>query len=791
MDYVKKQNNKKINQITQKKTMKKNLLTVLICCGLLSCTQQYESADYRVVPLPQEITLNEEADGFELNLNTSIAYPAGDETMQRNAAFLAEYIKEKCGLELQTTDEQKKKNTILLSTSYSSENKEAYELTVTDDKVTINGASPAGVFYGIQTLRKALPVASDNILLPAVVINDAPRFPYRGAHFDVSRHFFTVDSVKRFIDMLALHNINRFHWHLTDDQGWRIEIKKYPELTTISSYRPETVIGRNTDKYDGIPHDGSYTQEECREIVKYAAERHITVIPEIDLPGHMQAALAAYPHLGCTGGPYEVWKMWGVSENVLCAGNDQTLRFIEDILNEVIDIFPSEYIHVGGDECPKTRWEKCPKCQARIKDLGLKDDAKHSAEMYLQSYIISHAEKFLNSKGRQIIGWDEILEGGLAPNATVHSWRGIEGAIAAARQGHNSIMSPTTFMYFDYYQSKDTEHEPLAIGGYVPVEKVYSFEPIPDVLTPEERKHIIGVQANLWTEYVPTYKHVEYMELPRMAALCEVQWTMPEKKNYDDFKQRLAGLVKMYDIKEYNYAKHLFDVEVAFAPDNENKAIVATLSTIDNAPVYYTTDGSEPTTSSKRYTEPVAITENCTFTAKAIRATGESRSISEEISFNKATAKTITMLQPINKPYSFNGAGTLVDGLKGNMNYKTGRWIGFYRNDMEAVIDLDKTMHINSVTLHTCVEKGDWIFDARGFIVSVSNDGENYTEVFNEAYEPMKESDPNQIYKHALPFPETEARYVKIKALVEHNIPQWHGGRGNCGFLFVDEIIIE
>ncbi len=320
--------------------MKKNLLLTLICCGLLSCSTKYETADYQVVPLPQKITLNEEA-GFTLDKETRIVYPAADKEMQRNAAFLAEYIEEKNGLKLQTTDDQAtRSNAIILTLGTPSQNQEAYKLTVTKEAVTICGTTPAGVFYGIQTLRKALPVASKNIQLPSVDIVDEPRFPYRGAHFDVSRHFFTVDSVKRFIDMLALHNINRFHWHLTDDQGWRIEIKKYPELTTISSYRPETVIGRNTDKYDGTPHYGSYSQDECREIVQYAAERHITVIPEIDLPGHMQAALAAYPHLGCTGGPYEVWKMWGVSENVLCAGNDQTLQFIEDVLSEIVEIFP-------------------------------------------------------------------------------------------------------------------------------------------------------------------------------------------------------------------------------------------------------------------------------------------------------------------------------------------------------------------------------------------------------------------------------------------------------------------
>ena len=376
------------------------------------------------------------------------------------------------------------------------ENPEGYNLTVNSNGVTITG-SEAGVFYGIQTLRKALPVeACSKVVLPAVSINDYPRFSYRGTHLDVSRHFFNKEEIKRLIDMLALHNINRFHWHLTDDQGWRIEIKKYPKLTTIGAYRNETVIGRNSGEYDGVEYGPYfYTQDDCREIVKYAAERHITVIPEIDLPGHMQAAVAAYPEYGCTGGPYEVWKMWGVSTHVLCAGNDATLSFIEDVLSEVIEVFPSEYIHIGGDECPKDQWQICPKCQARIKKLGLKSDSKHSAEMYLQSFVISHAEKFLNSKGRQIIGWDEILEGGLAPNATVHSWRGVAGGIEAAKQGHNCIMSPNSHLYFDYYQTKYVDDEPLCIGGYVPVEKVYEYEPVDSSLTVEEQKYIIGVHV--------------------------------------------------------------------------------------------------------------------------------------------------------------------------------------------------------------------------------------------------------------------------------------------------------
>ena len=762
---------------------------LLFSCGLIACNDNTPTANYQVVPLPQEITITE-GTSFTLDETVAIAYQ-GDEAMKQNATFLAEHIKEKVGLDLPITNQSSNK-AIRLSVENSGDNPEGYQLTVSADGIAIIGASPAGVFYGIQTLRKALPVTKGKAKLPAVEINDYPRFSYRGAHLDVSRHFFTVDSIKRFIDILALHNINRFHWHLTDDQGWRFEMKKYPKLSTIAAERSETVIGRNSGEYDG-QHYGpfQYTQDDCREIVAYAAERHITVIPEIDLPGHMQAALAAYPEFGCTGGPYEVWKMWGVSENVLCAGNDATLGFIEDVLTEIVDVFPSEYIHVGGDECPKTEWEKCPKCQARIKALGLKDDDKHSAEMYLQSFVISHAEKFLNSKGRKIIGWDEILEGELAPTATVHSWRGISGGLEAAKKGHNCIMSPNTFMYFDYYQTKHTADEPLAIGGYVPVETVYNYEPMHPSLTPEQQKHIIGVQANLWTEYIHTFTHVEYMELPRMAALCEVQWCKPENKDFEDFKQRIIPLVELYDIKGYNYAKHIFDVNATFTTDTTKNCIIAELSTIDGRPIYYTTDGSEPTETSAIYKKPIEIKANCTLKAKGIGKRGATRQFSEDITFNKATAKPITLLQPTHRSYGYGGAPTLTDGLKGNHNYRTGRWLGFAGNDFEAVIDLQKTEEVSQVSLSTCVEKGDWVFDARGLIVSVSEDGELYTDVFCEEYPAMTEKNPNQIYSHELNFSPVKARYVKVKALVEHSMPDWHGAKGYGAFLFVDEIAVN
>lgn len=773
--------------------MKKNLIprAVLLAAGCLFLACTTKEADYNVIPLPAEIELTE-GEGFTLAEGTRIVYPTDNVKMKRNAEFLAEYVKEQTGKTLIPEAGVDGKR-IMLCVVPNEEQPEGYNLKVTKDAVIITGASEAGVFYGIQTLRKSISAVKNNanIVLPAVEINDAPRFGYRGSMLDVSRHFFPVDSVKRYIDMLALHNINRFHWHLSDDQGWRIEIKCRPGLAEQGSKRKETVIGRNSGNYDGIPYGGYYTREEAVEIVRYAAERYITVIPEIDMPGHMMGALNVYPELGCTGGPYEVWTQWGVSNEVLCAGNDSTLKFIEDVLGEIIEIFPSEYIHVGGDECPKVRWKECPKCQARIKQLGIKGDEKHTAEEYLQSFIIAHAEKFLNAHGRQIIGWDEILEGGLAPNATVMSWRGEGGAIEAARQHHKAIMVPTSYLYFDYYQTTDTQNEPLAIGGYVPLERVYSFDPCPKELTPEEQKYIIGVQANLWTEYVTTYNHVEYMLLPRMAALGEIQWSAAEK-NYEGFLKRLPKLVEIYDVKHYNYARHIFDVKAKMIPDTEEEVLKVALSTMDNAPIYYTTDGSEPTKSSALYTDTLKINENCKLNAVSIRSCGNSRVFREEIKMHKACFKPITMLQPINAKYAYDGAETLVDGLKGTFNYKTGRWIAFYPNDMEAIIDMKQPTEFNSVSVSSLVEKGDWIFDMRHLAVSISDDGETFTEIGAEDYPAMTEDNPNQIYDHTLSFDNTQkARYIKVYAQPEHSIPEWHGGKGHPAFIFIDEITVN
>ena len=775
----------------------KQLLKLTGClavAGLFaSCQSATEEANYQIIPMPQEI-VTAQGNPFILKSGVKILYPEGNEKMQRNAKFLADYLKTATGKDFAVEAGTEGKNAIILSlgTAAEGENPEAYQLKVAGDGITITAPTEAGVFYGIQSLRKSLPVAVNaDISLPAVEINDAPRFAYRGAHFDVGRHFFTVDEVKTYIDMMALHNMNRLHWHLTEDQGWRLEIKKYPKLTEIGSIRKETVIGRNSGKYDGKPYGGFYTQEQAKDIVAYAAERYITVVPEIDLPGHMQAALTAYPELGCTGGPYEVWTQWGVSDNVLCAGNDKTLEFIDDVLTEVMEIFPSQYIHVGGDECPKAKWEKCPKCQARIRALGLKSDKAHSKEERLQSFVINHAEKFLNDHGRRIIGWDEILEGGLAPNATVMSWRGEAGGIEAAKQKHDVIMTPNTYLYLDYYQTKDIEDEPLAIGGYVPVETVYNYEPMPASLTAEEKQYIKGVQANLWTEYIPTFSHVQYMVLPRWAALSEVQWSNPEKKNYDYFLARLPKLIQWYDAEGYNYGKHLFNVTADFTPNPEDGTLDVVLSTLDSAPIHYTLDGTEPTAASPLYEGVLSLKESGTLSAKAIRPSGDSKMVKEQINFSKSSLKPITANQPVNKQYMYKGAPTLVDGLKGNGNYKTGRWIAFYKNDMDVTIDLQQPTEISSVALSTCVEKGDWVFDARSMTVAVSDDGTNFKEVASETYPVMSQDSKNGIYEHGLSFAPVTTRYVKVVATPESSIPAWHGGKGHPAFLFVDEIAIN
>ena len=537
-------------------------------------------AQYDVVPLPQSIQMQNGEPFLLSNDQVQIMAP---ETLMGEAAFLQAYLKDVTGQTFSIVSKREKRKTYIeLTISPNITESEGYVLTINKKGVTIAGGSAAGVFYGIQTLRKSLAsidkaAATSSIFhLPSSIITDAPRFSWRGMHLDCSRHFWSVDFVKKFIDLLALHNMNVFHWHLTDDQGWRIEIKKWPKLTEVGSQRSGTIIGTNSDLDDGIPYGGYYTQAELREVVAYAAARHITIVPEIDMPGHMLAALAAYPELGCTGGPYQVGHYWGVYKDVLCVGNPRVYEFVQDVLTEVMDIFPSKVIHIGGDETPSEKWQYCKKCneiyikktlEGRVAGQVEGDsDGPRTMPEYpyeemvrsvLQPYFTNKVFNILASKGRRALGWDEILDG--APqDAMIMSWRGTAPGAKAAETGHDVVMTPTTHCYFDYQQVEDTQFEPSRCGGFIPIERVYSLDPAPDSLSVEARSHILGTQANLWAEYMTNEQMVEYQALPRMSALAEVQWTQPEQKDYHAFLQRLTRLTSLFELYHYTYAKHLW-----------------------------------------------------------------------------------------------------------------------------------------------------------------------------------------------------------------------------------------
>lgn len=769
------------------------VLCILFSTCFYACSEKRTlNSDYEIIPKPLDVNCKGDA-SFLLKDGVYVIYPENNQKMQDNAEFLVDYVERQTGVKLTSHAGMPVDGAICLTLDLNDDNAEAYKLIVNDKRVCISGASEAGVFYGIQTLRKSLPVAQDiNVNLSAVEIYDKPRFAYRGAMLDVARHFYTVDEVKTFIDMLALHNINRFHWHLTDDQGWRIEIKKYPKLMSVASERKETVVGRwYSGIYDGKPYGGYYTQDELRDVIDYAAKRHITIIPEVDLPGHMQAALTAYPELGCTGGPYEVRTIWGVSQDVLCVGNDFTLQFVKDVLSEVADIFPSEYIHIGGDECPKVRWEKCPKCQERIKSLGLKSDAKHTKEQRLQSYMIQEAAKYLKEKGKRIIGWTEILEGGLVPDATLMSWIGESGGIEAAHQHHDVIMTPNTYLYFDYYQSKKVEDEPLAIGGYLPIEKTYNYEPMPKELTKEEQQYIKGVQANLWTEYIPVFSQVQNMVLPRLGAVAEVQWTDPSKKDYKGFLRRVPHLVAVYDCYGWNYATRVYDVNVDMKADTVNHVLNVQLSTMADDPIYYTLDGQDPTEKSLKYTKPFTIDQSVVLKTMAVHPDRTSKISVDTIRFNKATLKPVVLLQPNESRFSPDGPVVLVDGRNGNHSFDTGAWLAVAGNDLEAVINMQAETILSSASVHVYVRKDAWLFDARGFSVSVSSDNKNYKEVASQEYKQMQESDSDGIIEHEFSFDSCKATYVKIKVISEKSMPDWHWDAGKAPFLLIDEIILN
>jgi len=764
----------------------------LVLLALICPNVQAQTADFSIVPLPKSIKRTE-VGSFSLSEKTLITYAQGDKEAKAIAQQLAGFIEQATGMKLAVVSLAAQRNCVRLLSTHKGGAAEGYTLRTNSDIILLEGNDAAGLFYASQTLRKALPQGrATKIAIPAVEIKDAPRFHWRGAHLDVARHFVSADSVKRFIDMLALHGINRFHWHLTDDQGWRVEIKKYPLLTEVGSQRAQTVIGNNTGRFDDKPYGGFYTQKEIKDIVRYAQERFVTIVPEIDMPGHMQAALAAYPELGCTGGLYKVWEQWGVSEDVLCAGNPQTYTFIDGVLDEIVKLFPSEYIHIGGDECPKTRWEACPRCQAMIASRRLRTTTAYTPEEMLQSYVMNYAAEHLKALGRKAIGWDEILNGDPAEEVGIMSWQGVHGGITAAQRGHLAIMCPVDYLYFDYRQSDGADGGFEGSGGYLPIERVYSYDPVPRELSVEEQKRIIGVQANCWTEHLPTYRQVEYMELPRLSALSEVAWSEAARRDFPSFMKRLQRMFDVYRREGYNYCKTICNVQMHLATDTVAHAIVAALSTYDGATIRYTLDGSEPTESSAEYVAPISITQSCTLRAAAFRGGEKTPDVIRAISFNKATARPIRLLQSPHRAYVSTGAALLVDGLEAETtNYHTGEWIGFAGTDLEALIDLGAITEVSEVSLRTCVEKGSWIFDTRGITISGSADGTNFHELTSKTYPAMQVEDANGIYPHALHFQPARVRFLKVLVRSEHSIPTWHGGKGSPGFLFVDEICVK
>ena len=764
----------------------KRIVVAIIGIAILtlsSCQKQIETADYQVVPLPKEISLTDKKP-FILDKNTVIEC---QKDLQKEADFLADYIEDIYGFRPRIMDAENDMNNVIYLALEPNDfaNDEAYQIVVNERVIKITSRNNHGIFYGIQTLRKSFPVDNNvtKIAFPAGVINDWPRFAYRGMHLDVSRHFFPIDSIKVYIDAMVMHNLNKFHLHITDDQGWRIEIKKYPKLTEIGAWRSGTLIGK-TMAYDTIRHGGCYTQEELRDLVKYAEDRHITIIPEIDLPGHMLAALASYPELGCTGGPYEVWKRWGVSEDVICAGNEHAMQFLEDVLLEVMDIFPSEYIHIGGDEVPRDRWKECPKCQAKIKELGIKADDKHSAEDYLQSYVMSRMEQFVENHGRHIIGWDEMLDGELAPNATVMSWRGSSGGVKAAKMHHNVIMTPNDYLYFDYYQTLDTDNEPFSIGGYNPVKKVYSYEPIPDGLDEDEHKYILGPQANIWTEYTSEFNVLLYRLLPRIGALAEVQWCNPEQKDYEDWVQREYRLTKLYKLYGWRYATHIFDIDVRITPNVKEGFIEVVMSKLVDGKIVYSIDNQNDI----EYKEPLRITENCHLEGYVLRPDGsQGRVFRTDFDFSKASMKPIVLMEQPHKNYTFNGADVLIDGLRGSTNYRSGRWLGWYGKNADVIIDLQEVTEVSTVKFNLNINMKDWIFNARSVKVLVSDDGDDFEEVFAQDFDLLSADYTGSLYPVEITFSPVNTRYIEI-VITPFDCPECHSGYGYPAWIFVDEI---
>jgi len=722
----------------------------------------------------------------KFNLNEKTIIVASGKDAENSTLSLNDYLFNYFGIKLKTENASSQKTNFILLKTISAPNQgnEAYRMDVNKNFIAISGGA-AGVFYGVQTLKQLLTAPSGKEFnIPCMHIEDYPRYTWRGMHLDVSRHFFSKEVIEKYIDYLAFYKMNTFHWHLTDDQGWRIEIKKYPKLTQKGAVRNGTLIGHSSETpeiFDTISYGGFYTQDDVKEIVAYAAKRYITIVPEIELPGHAMAALAAYPEYSCTGGPFEVINKWGVFDDVFCP-REETFKFLEDVLSEIMELFPGKYIHIGGDECPKARWKKCEHCQ----DLMKKEKLKNENE--LQSYFIKRMETFINSKGKTLIGWDEILEGGLAPNAAVMSWRGAEGGIAAAKLKHFVVMTPGAYCYFDHYQGSP-KNEPLAIGGYITVEKVYSYEPTPKELKKPFQKYVLGAQGNVWTEYIATPEQLEYMVFPRICALSEVLWSPKKLRNYTDFKWRLISHFKTLDMMKVNYSKAIFETKFLVSSAKSDSCVEISLSNdIENSSIYYTLDGSEPTVSSNKYQNPVNISSESLMKFVAFKNNQQiGKTCEQKFWITKSSGKKITLLNEPSKSYNTGGSLTLVDGIVGRSPWYGKEWLGFLGEDCNATIDLGTKQNISKITVDVLSAEWSWIYLPKSIEILVSDDGINFTSV--------KKSDSPEIEKQkraiAFNFENLKTRYIKVIAVNYGKIPAGKPGEGEKAWLFMDEIMIE
>lgn len=777
-----------------------SLISILLISACADSKQESTVSEIEIIPTPHTLIKGEGS--FTVNENTVLMINIEDQELKNLVDFLSQAIYKGKGffpeIVVNSAFDNQSNYIGFKLVADDKLNGEAYTLSVDGMKVVIQASKPKGLFYGLQTLMQLMPAeiygdeksANIDIIIPAVQITDEPRFGYRGMHLDVSRHFFPKEFIKKFIDLIAFNKMNVFHWHLVDDQGWRVEIKKYPKLTDVGAWRvdrEDKIWGdREAQKEDEkATYGGFYSQEDILEIVAYAEDRYVTIIPEIELPAHVMSAIAAYPQLSCTNEPITVppGSVWPIT-NIYCAGKDSTFLFLEDVLNEVMALFPSEYIHIGGDEATKISWEKCKDCQKRIKTEGL-DNMEE-----LQSYFIKRIEKFLVSKGRKLIGWDEILEGGLAPEATVMSWRGISGGIAAAKSGHDAIMTPGSHCYFDHYQG-DAKFEPVAIGGYTTLKKVYSYEPIPDELTEQEAKHILGAQANVWTEYIYDGKHVEYMSVPRMSALAEVVWSPKEKRDWDNFNQRMQKQFIRYKYMGVNYSAGTTKIDIN--PILSGDSVLVELYNERFQPeIHYTIDETDPTVESPIYTDPINIPGTLTLKAVLIENGAVIGEPSEKlIAKHKAIGTKANYTYPYNEKYKAKGDVNLTDGMTGTDAFNDGYWQGFDGYDMEVVLDFGKSLEFSKLSVGCYQNQKSWIFLPNSFEFFISDDGENFTSIGIVKNDVPTNEKGTIIKRFKLETELQKTNYLKVKVNALKTCPDWHAGAGEKSWLFVDEITVD